>query len=63
MLMVNLILTYLIVNLTKLKFQNYISSFEFGAITESIPITRVKPKITFSHYSIKILYKQLVTIY
>lgn len=63
MLMVNLILTYLIVHLTKLKFRNYISSFEFGAITESIPITKVQPKITFSHYSIKILYKQLVTIY
>lgn len=63
MLMVNLILTYLIFHLTKLELLNYISNFEFGATTGSIPIIKIQPKITFSHYTIKILYKQLVTTY
>jgi len=56
-------LTYSIFNLTKLELLNYISNFEFGAITGSIPIIKIQPKITFSHYTAKILYKQLITIY
>lgn len=47
---VNLILTYLIFNITKLKLLTYVSNFQLGTITINIPVTKIQQNRAFSHY-------------